>query len=566
GRRAARPHGGDRRGRRRHAARGGRLHADTAPARGLPPLRAERELGRVRPRRHPARGDRQRPQPHRRAAPEDLALPARRHRGDRGPALLRAPRRRLRGHRPRGLEGHQRGRDPRGRLDADDAADLAALHHEGAHLRPQDQGGLARDPAREGDAEGEDPRAVPEHDLLRTERVRRRGRRPGLLQPDGEERDAPAGGADRGPGPAPLRLRPVVAPGARAPPPERGARRDALHPEDHGRPVAAGTVGPPAAEAEPAGLRPRPRAVRRLLRDEPARQGQEVRRGQGAGGRPLGPHHHRPRAPAPGRARHARRAPQPRGPGRRGRHDRPEDGRHPGPGLDAALRQGPVQPRHAGQAAAGLDVQADDARGGDRDGHQSAVHPLRLQAVHLRLPGRRGRRLPVRRVGREHRRRVARGRPGDALQRHAGLGQHGLRAARHRRGRRQDQEHGRAARHPVEARRGRLADAGRGGRHPARADERLRHAGRERRLPAAADHDPDQPRSEDGARQVQHQGLPDARSRRRLRGQSHPLGQRHDGYRHAGADVRRAPAGRQDGHHGPLGRRLVLRVHARARH
>ena len=91
--------------------------------------RARRDLARLRGRRQDAAGLHQRQHPaHAGALRRD---PRRRPRGDgrdRGPALLRAPGRGLRGHRPR------RGQEPRvqeghpGRLDADHAARAQPLH------------------------------------------------------------------------------------------------------------------------------------------------------------------------------------------------------------------------------------------------------------------------------------------------------------------------------------------------------------------------------------------------------------------------------------------------------
>ena len=68
---------------------------------------------------------------------------------DRGPPLLRARRRRLRGHRPRADEGHPRRPDRRGRLDDHAAARAQPLPGlERADDRAQDQGGLPRDQAQ----------------------------------------------------------------------------------------------------------------------------------------------------------------------------------------------------------------------------------------------------------------------------------------------------------------------------------------------------------------------------------------------------------------------------------
>ena len=95
-------------------------------------------------------------------------------RRDRGQALLRAPRRRRPRHRPRALVRPHR-RPGRGRLD-----DHAAVRQEhDQRQRPdaaaQAQGGDARVADRAEVVEGPDPDRVPEHDLLRERRLRRRG-------------------------------------------------------------------------------------------------------------------------------------------------------------------------------------------------------------------------------------------------------------------------------------------------------------------------------------------------------------------------------------------------------
>ena len=109
-----------------------------------------------------------------------------RHRRDRGRALLQAPGRRLRGHRPRGGQELPQPRDRRGRLDADHAAGQEPLHRRPhargpGRLPAQDPRGQAGRGARERALEGVDPREVPQHDALRhgrrADRDRRRGGR-----------------------------------------------------------------------------------------------------------------------------------------------------------------------------------------------------------------------------------------------------------------------------------------------------------------------------------------------------------------------------------------------------
>ena len=70
----------------------------------------------------------------------------------------------------------QRRQGRRGRLDDRAAARAQPLHGPRANLRAQAQGGLPRDQAEQQLVEGQDPRRVPEHGLLRQPRLRRRGR------------------------------------------------------------------------------------------------------------------------------------------------------------------------------------------------------------------------------------------------------------------------------------------------------------------------------------------------------------------------------------------------------
>ena len=78
----------------------------------------------------------------------------------------------------------------------------------GGHLRAEDQRAALRGRVRGEVRQGLDPRALPQHRLLRRRGVRHRGRRPALLlQPRGQADPAP-GGAARRPGEEPDRLRP----------------------------------------------------------------------------------------------------------------------------------------------------------------------------------------------------------------------------------------------------------------------------------------------------------------------------------------------------------------------
>ena len=87
------------------------------------------------------------------------------------------PRRRPPGHPAGRPRQRQRGRGRPGRLDHHPAAGEAAAARRRADPRPQGPGGGPRLAARGPLHEGADPRALPEHDLLRQRRLRRRGGR-----------------------------------------------------------------------------------------------------------------------------------------------------------------------------------------------------------------------------------------------------------------------------------------------------------------------------------------------------------------------------------------------------
>ena len=135
-----------------------------------------RELVRLRRQRLAARRDPGRAQPHAGRALARQPVDEQGDGRDRGPPLLRARRRRLRGHRARGLEGPQRRPRRPGRLDDHAAARPQPLHLEGADAEAEAEGGLPRDPALARALEGLDPRPVHEPGLLRQPRLRDRGR------------------------------------------------------------------------------------------------------------------------------------------------------------------------------------------------------------------------------------------------------------------------------------------------------------------------------------------------------------------------------------------------------
>ena len=156
--------------------------------------------------------------PRARQVEPDRARDAQRRGLDRGPALLH-PRR----HRP-GRHGARRGRQHLdghagpGRLDDHPAArqePLAPGAGRAALGAAQDHRGGARLPGRAALVEAEDPRGVPQHDLLRASGLRRRGGRGGLLRRPREEPAAAPGGAARGARAEPVGQRSGPAPGSR---------------------------------------------------------------------------------------------------------------------------------------------------------------------------------------------------------------------------------------------------------------------------------------------------------------------------------------------------------------
>ena len=145
--------------------------------------RARPDVVRVRRRRHPRLQRRQRavgrPRgagPRRRAATTGAAGAHRRRAVGRGPGLLQARRRRPRRHRRGRMGRHpQHGLDP-GWLDDHPAVRQERLPHRRAHAVPQDEGGGAGGEARAEVLQAGDPRALPQHHLLRPWRLRRRRR------------------------------------------------------------------------------------------------------------------------------------------------------------------------------------------------------------------------------------------------------------------------------------------------------------------------------------------------------------------------------------------------------
>ena len=113
--------------------------------------------------------------------------------GDRGRAVLRAQRAGRRGHAAGAGQEHRGRRGAGGRLDAHPAAGQADAAAVGGHAggagrghrgvgRPQAPRGAAGPGARGHVQQGRDPHPVPQHRLLRAERLRHPGRCPRLLR------------------------------------------------------------------------------------------------------------------------------------------------------------------------------------------------------------------------------------------------------------------------------------------------------------------------------------------------------------------------------------------------
>ena len=242
----------------------------------------------------------------------DAAGRAQRDGRDRGPALLPPPRRRLRGHHPRGVQERELRQDDPGRVDADDAAHPHPLHGRPRSLaEAQGARGQARRGARERPSRPQgqevDPHEVPQLRALRDQRRqagdRHPGRRARVLQQARVAPDARRVRAARRPAAGAQRLQPV--PGARRGDgaAQRGAAQDG-RPRLHLRQRRAGGDRRAAGAAAQHVLSPEARELLLRLRDR--RADQEVRPARRAQRRPADPHDDRPQAAA---ARRARRSP-----------------------------------------------------------------------------------------------------------------------------------------------------------------------------------------------------------------------------------------------------------------
>ncbi len=200
-----------------------------------------------------------------------------------------------------------------------------------------------------------DPRALPQHRLLRRRRLRHRGGRASLLLPSGAEAEPAPGRAARGPGEEPDRLRPDQRPRRRQAAPRRGPGADGAAQRDLRRRARGGHVARARPEGHPVPQRLRVvhRAV--LLRLRP----RVPRPGRGPRAHRRGPH------PAPDLRRADHQDPAgralPAGGGRLGPRPRqPDRPGHRGPGDGPATHRrrpgaGPV-PADGPQEARGRDV------------------------------------------------------------------------------------------------------------------------------------------------------------------------------------------------------------------
>ena len=129
--------------------------------------------------------------------------------GGRGRELLQPHRREPAGHAAGAVHQRAVGLGRAGRLDHHDAAREERAAQAGAHARPQGPRGRAGVPARADHDEGRDPRALPQHRLLRQRHVRRAGRGGDVLRQEHRRAHVARGRAARGDDPRPARLRPV---------------------------------------------------------------------------------------------------------------------------------------------------------------------------------------------------------------------------------------------------------------------------------------------------------------------------------------------------------------------
>ena len=513
----------------------------------------------------PARGAARRPEPRDRLLGGDRAGRQAGGGGHRRPPLLRARRHRLPLDRPGARHRPVRRALGAGRLD-----DHPGIHQErlpaapAADLRQpvaQAARGGARLPARATLVEGQDPDQLPEHHLLRRERLRHRDGSAHVLRHPRARPDPAAGGTAGRHRAEPGQLRPLRRSHSRPGPAAGRARRHDRSGHDLGGGCRGSGARAAAAASAPPAHQPYCPLLRRICDPaarEPVRRGHRLRR------RPAGLHDAEP-ARAARRQRGRLVDPRPaRRSDRLDRRHRPAHRRGRGAGRRARLRRPAVRRGRRRPPSAGLGLQALRPGGGDPRRH------LAEERLHLGAQvDRPGQRLDLERehlLGRLRRQ----DHPG---QRHSRIRQHGLRRplddGRPREHRHDGRRHGhhepgrRQPRHRPRRPRDRREPPGDGqrlrdarGRRPAheRHHARRRHAGA----------DLDQARGRrPGSRAAAQHGGAHARPRA-LAGRPRDLDPAAgDRARHRRRGGHRPAGGRQDRHDHRLRRRLVLRLHAR---
>ena len=247
---------------------------------------------------------------------------------------------------------------PGGRLHVDPAAHKEHLHRPATALHPELRAevrrGLARLAVREGTLQARDPGAVPEHRVLRRQRLRRRGRRQDLLQ-QGCRRTSRSPSPRFWPGSSTSPASTTRSSTPRAPKERRNVVLDRMleyghiTKKEHDRAVASEVVAEPRQGRVP-------ERQRVLPQRRPQGDSRGVRRRHGLRGGTQDLHHPRPRPAGDGeRGRRLHREPggwRPFGlPGL----DRPVDGRGQGDGRRLGLRRrssSTSRPRPTGRRAA----------------------------------------------------------------------------------------------------------------------------------------------------------------------------------------------------------------------
>ena len=295
-----------RRGRARPRCRRVRV-ADARPAPGGPGRGAvDQDLrGRRRAAHHAAC----RPEPRDRALGPDAQAAAGRGGRHRGRALL-APHRRRHQGRGSGRVGRRHAREGRpGRIDDHRAVRQERAGRPGTDRAPQAPGGGPRLPAGAQDREGQDPRGLPQHDLLRERCLRRAVCGRDLLRRVRGQADAAAVGIAGRSHPLAQQLRPLRPRRRRVLSARRRARQDGVPAHDQ-RPGGGRRQGRIPRRRAQAGIRDLPGAVLRRGRQAADPRRSPLRRGAVTGRAPAEPvqrrparlHHRRPRQAGRSRA------------------------------------------------------------------------------------------------------------------------------------------------------------------------------------------------------------------------------------------------------------------------